>query len=148
MRTPHLILILALLGCDSRNDSWFAVPPDEFRKEGQVEAAFCLIPEDRRAEYVEQLHDRSSFPLSFAETKHICGDRIPHSDSLPRLHPFVVRALFVNEYGYYRVVAVGHDVWIDHESLAGRGSLVNKSALITFLANEPNDIYVTAYADE
>lgn len=148
MRIPCLILILALLGCDLRNDSWFAAPPDDFRKEEQVEAFFCSIPEDKRAEYVDRLHDRTSLPVSFSEAKRVCGDRIPDSDRLPRLHPFVVRALFVSEYGDYHVVAVGRDVWINHESLARRESPANKGALIVFFGNVPNEIYVTAYADE
>lgn len=149
MRLLSFFVVFFIVSCISLGEDWLSIPSSEFRGLVKKDIQFCVIPKVYRERYVRILESKEIVSLSFLKANELCGDQLSIDEEATKLKPFLSRALFVNEYtGSYRVTASENEMWVAHNSLSHKNSKLSKSALVVFLNDRPEKIYVTANSDK
>lgn len=145
MRSLLIILLLFNVNSVLGDVSWFSRPSHELMNHEWEEVSYCAPADDIGSSYIKLLQNHEYLKITAKEVYELCDRKLWFDD---KYTPYLVRGLYIGKYtGMYYVKKYKTMIWINHESLAGPDTPITKTVLIVFLKENPEKVYVTAYAD-
>lgn len=125
-------------------DSWYRPHPGPAPSEWETidTGLYEVIPEQQS--YAQDLlRERPALELSPHELTQLVGREVP--PVLDR-KPILVRGLALGESGHFAVRVTGTTLIVDHDTLAWLPRWMKRKALVVYLRNLPEEVFVTCGA--